>query len=199
MKILFYDIESSDMPLWQKPSGDPEQPHIVELAAALVDSETNKDIALVHSLVCPSGWSISEETMKIHGITEAEARAIGVQEGTVVKMFLGIWSAADIRVAHNEQFDARMTRIATKRYCLESVQDQWKSGAKFCTMRKSTDICKIPNTNGRKGYKLPKLEEAYRYFTGQDMAEKHRALADMRAAQAVYMALRAHGVTPCSG
>lgn len=36
MKVLFYDTETSGMPLFDQPSSDPRQPHIVQLAAALV-------------------------------------------------------------------------------------------------------------------------------------------------------------------
>lgn len=35
---LFFDTETTGLPLFEQPSEDPRQPHIVQLAACLVDS-----------------------------------------------------------------------------------------------------------------------------------------------------------------
>jgi len=48
-----------------------------------------------------------------------------------------------------------------------------------CPMKLSTNICKIPNQNGYRGYKWPKVEEAYDFFFGEnDYIEKHRGADD---------------------
>jgi len=99
----------------------------------------------------------------------------------------------EIRIAHNEQFDARIVRIATKRYCSEDVQKDWKEGAKFCTMRKSMNILKLPNTTGHGGaFKFPRLEEAYRFFAGEEMKNAHSAMGDVKAVNRVYQGILEH-------
>jgi len=48
-----------------------------------------------------------------------------------------------------------------------------------CPMKLSTNICKIPNKNGYKGFKWPSVEEAFDFFFGEnDYVEKHRGADD---------------------
>ena len=39
---LFYDTETTGLPLYDQPSDDPRQPHIVQVGAILVDLDTRK-------------------------------------------------------------------------------------------------------------------------------------------------------------
>ena len=41
-KILFYDTETTGLPLWSQPSEHPDQPRVVQLAALLCDEEPEK-------------------------------------------------------------------------------------------------------------------------------------------------------------
>lgn len=41
---LFYDNETNGLPLFKEPSNHPGQPHIVQLAAVLVDLDTGKEL-----------------------------------------------------------------------------------------------------------------------------------------------------------
>ena len=190
MNILFYDNETTGKPDWHSPSEGENQPHIIQLAAALVDDETHKPIASMNLIIKPDGWVIPEDVVEVHGITTEHASQVGVPEEVALGTFLALWRASDVRVAHNEQFDARIIRIATKRFCDEQTQDEWKAGAKFCTMRNSTNICQIPTTNGRGKYKLPKLEESYFFMTGREMSDAHTAQGDVRGCMAVYWGIR---------
>ncbi len=50
-----------------------------------------------------------------------------------------------------------------------------------CIMLSATPIVGIPNKNGRKGVKWPKVEESWEYFfPDKEYAEKHRALDDAK-------------------
>jgi len=53
-------------------------------------------------------------------------------------------------------------------------------------MKAATDIVGIP---GRYGYKWPTLQEAYRHFTGTELAGAHDALTDVRACRVIYEAI----------
>lgn len=192
MKILFFDTETSGLPLYKEPSEDPRQPHIVQLAATLVDDAApDVVLAAVSLIVKPDGWAIDPETAAIHGITTEHALDTGVPERLVLDAFYGLWQACDRRVAHNLAFDDRIVRIAMKRASLaEDVCEAFKAAPRECTMLASTPVCKLPSANGRGGYKWPKLSEAHRHFFGAEHTDQHSADGDVRALRAIYWKLR---------
>lgn len=190
MNILFYDTETTGLPDWFSPSEAAQQPHIVQLAAAIVDSETRRIEASVNLIVRPDGWTIPDPVgtlnARLFQITTEQAAKTGIPEADALQIFLAMWRVCELRVAHNERFDARIVRIATKRYCGMEAQEAWKAGYQFCTMVASTDLCRIPKASGRGGWKFPKLSEAYTHFTGEEFVDAHNAWEDLTAAQAVY-------------
>ena len=194
MIALFYDTETTGLPLFREPSEDPRQPHIVQLAASLVDLQTRNVIASMDVIVRPMGWEIPDEVAAIHGITTERARAVGVPEPVALKLFVGLYNARK-RIAHNEQFDARIIRIGLKRYDVGLDADVWNSGQSECTQLLSTPILKLPPTErmlaaGRNHYKSANLGEAYKHFTGNELVGAHNALADVQACMAVYFAIK---------
>ena len=194
MIALFYDTETTGLPLFHDPSDDPRQPHIVQLAAALVDLQSRQVIASMDVIVRPMGWEIPDEVAAIHGITTERARAVGVPEPVALKMFVGLYNARK-RIAHNEQFDARVIRIGLKRYDVGLDADVWNAGQSECTQLMSTPILKLPPTErmlaaGRTHFKSANLGEAYKHFTGNELVGAHSALADVQACMAVYFAIK---------
>lgn len=195
---LFYDTETSGLPLFDKPSEDPRQPHIVQLGVVLVDIDTDKTLASVDVIIRPDGWVIPEEVAKVHGITTEMAMDLGIPEGAAVEMLLELWrpAAPRLRIGHNESFDARITRIALMRFCDDPLADQWKAGRAECTAVMTTKLCALPPTEamlraGRNNFKTPKLVEAYRHVFGRELQNAHTAMADAQACREVYMAVRA--------
>ena len=191
MRILFYDTETTGMPLWGEPSSDPRQPHLLQIAAALVDSETRKVEAEINLLVRPQGWGIDPEALAIHGITHEHATRFGISEGAAIAHLLDLWGAADKRVGHVESFDARMGRIAIKRYgyfnqSADVLADSWKSAPAACTSKMTEYLNPVLGRGHSRG---PKLIEAYRHFFGRELEGAHTASADMRACMAVYFAV----------
>lgn len=197
--LLAYDTETSGLPNWHAPSEDPSQPHIIELAAKLVDSETRQVLGSMNTLIAPVGFEISQEITDLTGITQDMALRYGVPMAQALELFIALWRNADVRVAHNESFDMRMLRIAIKRDEVmrdETVKgqpfaDYWKAGAASCTASNSTSIVKLPPTAKmvaakRNHHKTPNLAEAYQFFTGQPLVGAHRASADVDACLAVY-------------
>ncbi len=192
---LFYDTETTGLPLFNEPSEDPRQPHIAQLAALLIDLESRATLASMDVIVRPDTWEIPLEVAAIHGITTEHARAVGVREAIALELLLELWSRSALRVAHNEQFDARIIRIALLRYGLCAVPDTWKGGRAECTQALSTPILKLPPTErmlavGRNHYKSANLGEAYKHFAGQDLAGAHRAKVDVEACAAVDFAIK---------
>lgn len=193
---LFFDTETSGLPLFGKPSEDPGQPHIVQLAAAMVDLDTRDTLASLDVIVRPDGWEIPDEVAAVHGITTERAAALGVPESLALSLFMEMWSASSVRIAHNEQFDARIIRIAQHRAGeLEVDLEAWKTGKAECTARLATPIVKCPPTAkmlavGRNHYKTANLSEAVLHFTGKPLENAHSAMADVKGCMDVYFAIQ---------
>ena len=194
---LFYDTETTGLPLFSEPSEDPRQPHMVQLAACLVDIDTRKTIASMDVIVRPSGWEIPEGVAAIHGITTERALQVGISESLAVELLMELWNNCDLRIAHNESFDMRIVRIALMRHNekIGRDPDQWKAGVAACTQALSTPILKLPPTEkmlaaGRRGAKSANLGEAYKHFTGNELAGAHTAMVDVQACMAVYFAIK---------
>ncbi len=183
MLILPFDCETIGLPVWDKPSDDPCQPRITQIACELVDDETGIVHAAFHTLIKPDGWTVPPEVVALNGITTEMCEKYGVPMKLALPMFLGIWRQSQMRVAHNEGFDMRMVRIEIKRAGgSDALADEWKAAPKFCTMKESKPIVN-PGKN-------PKLSEAYKFFTGNELVGAHSAVADMLGCKAVYMALK---------
>ncbi|WP_313619494.1 3'-5' exonuclease [Achromobacter sp.] len=192
---FFYDTETTGLPQFGQPSEHPDQPHIVQLAAALVDLDTRETVASLDVVVRPDGWTIPDEVAAVHGITTEHAAAVDVPESLALSLFLELWGRRT-RIAHNEQFDARIIRIAQHRAGeLERELDAWKAGIAQCTARMATPIVKCPPTAkmiaaGRKHYKTANLGEAVQFFTGKPLENAHSAMADVKGCMDVYFAIQ---------
>jgi len=137
----------------------------------------------------------------VHGITTEYAEAVGIEEVQAIDMFMALWAGPGrLRIAHNEQFDARILRIALKRFYdkpdhLLPISDTWKEGIADCTAKLATPICQIPPTAkmlkaGFNKFKTANLSEAYRHFTGRELENAHSAIADVMACRDVYFAIQ---------
>lgn len=192
---LVYDTETTGLPLFKEPSEHPDQPHIVQLAACLVDVDTRHTISSMDVIIRPDGWVIPDEVAAVHGITTGHALDVGIPEEMAVGMFMELHAKGGFRVAHNEQFDARIVRIALMRHVGQEAADIWKAGKAECTALLSTPICQIPPTAkmvkaGFNKFKTANLGEAYRHFTGKELENAHSAMADVQGCMAVYFAIR---------
>jgi len=189
MKILFFDTETTGLPDWKVPSDSEHQPHIVQLGIILADAESKKIISSVDAIIKPDGWTIPEEMTEIHGISHEMAMDCGIRETTAIDTLLQMWGDKT-RVCHNRTFDQRIIRIALKRYQYgEDVMDQWGDKEDFqCTMLMAKPIMELP-PYGKYGYKNPRLEQAYEFFTGKTLENAHSAMADTQACMEVFFGI----------
>lgn len=208
---LFYDTETTGLPLFSEPSEHPDQPHIVQLAALILDLDTRQSLASMDVIVRPDGWIIPDDVAAIHGITTERAMDEGVPEETALEMLLALWGTGRIsqrlRIAHNEGFDARIVRIGCKRHIdplfprPTPPSDEWKAGRAECTQLLSTPILKLPPTDKMKAarrfhHKSANLTEAYLHFTGKQLVNAHSAMADVQACAEVYFAIKSPAQEP---
>lgn len=198
---LAYDSETTGLPLFQEPSSDPRQPHLVQLAAVLVDLDTRERLQTLDVIIRPNGWEIPDEVAAIHGITTERAMDVGVLERTAVELFYDLWGGRPL-IAHNESFDRRIIRIGLKRYLSDGEADMWKDAVSECTAKLSASILNLPPTEkmiaaGRHHPKTPKLSEAFEYFMGRPLDGAHSALVDVNGCLDVYWAIKDRAAVSC--
>lgn len=193
--LLAFDTETSGLPDWNQPSDAPQQPHIVQLAAVLIDPATRQHVQAIDLIIKPDGWVIPDEVAAIHGITTEHAARVGVPERTALDIFMAMHAVAGLRVAHNESFDMRILRIALKRFRDPDDADKWKAAPAECTAKLATPHCQLPPTDkmravGRTHFKTPTLGEAYQYFVGEEFIGAHSAMTDVLGCITVYWAIQ---------
>lgn len=176
---LFYDTETTGF--LKKAGWDaPDQPHVVQIAAALVDLVSRKTVASMDVIIKPDGWEVPESASNVHGITTEEALRVGIDAPVALDMLLALWGGGRLRVGHNEPFDAGIVGVAVTRYGPDAMLRDWRDGPGECTMRRYADVHHC-------GW--PKLAHAYEKLTGKPMVNAHTAMADVQACIAVYFAL----------
>lgn len=191
---LFYDTETTGLINFKRRSHDPSQPHLVQLAALLMDDEGN-EIQSLSVIIEPNGYEIPKEASDVHGITTEFAKKVGIPLEYAVMPFLNMAHKANQLVAHNISFDNRVIKIAKKR--LPDIKFPEMTATNFCTMNKSKSIVNLPATPkmiaaGFTGPKVPKLEECIKHFFDEELEGAHDALVDVRACARVYYHLKQH-------
>jgi len=155
MKLLIFDTETTGLPL-QKLSAEKQPgnwPHIVSISWVILDSSTNEILSQQNFLVKPLNWRVPLDATAIHGISHDLAEKTGKDLAYVMSVFLA--EEYDALVAHNIEFDMNVLVHAIKWDLQMSLPLFPKQ---ICTMKLSTNICKIP---GKFGCKYPKLKELY--------------------------------------
>ncbi len=194
MICLFFDTETTDLPDFKKQATDPSQPHIVQLAAILID-HTGLVLAEINLLVKPDGWTINPKAQAVHGISIERADKFGLKLGTVIKLFLALADRADLLVAHSYDFDEKMIRRELHHMSEPELAEAFRSRKNHCTMKQGTPLCKIPSARG--GFKWPKLQELHQFLFGVGFDDAHDAMADIRATVRVYFQMNPPpGTTP---
>jgi DNA polymerase-3 subunit epsilon len=180
MKRLYYDTETTGFP---KAADSPlaEQPHIVQLAAILVDDERG-EVASLNVMIQPDGWEIDPGAQEVHGISGEIATECGVPIAVAMAMFSHLSRRADQCVAHNYAFDIKLITFEFERLAAPIIINERE---KFCTMEATTNICKLPGRYPGK-WKWPKLTEAHQHFFGEGFDGAHDALVDVRACHRVH-------------
>jgi DNA polymerase III subunit epsilon len=192
MKILFFDCETNGLPIKYNGSyTDVDNwPRVIQLAYVLTDEHANvlKERSF---LIKPDGWVVPTEKFWIengHSTERCEEEGWPIVE--VLDDFMSAKQEADLLVAHNLNFDHRIVWAEFIRAGMEP-----RSGMlKICTMQSSTTYCKLPQANGRGGFKWPKLEELHRSLFACDFDGAHDAMADIQATVKCFFTLVTLGV-----
>lgn len=185
MLTIAYDVETTGFVNYKIPLSDPKQARIIQLAALAFD-ETGRSRGEMNCLIKPDGWEISPGAQKCHGISIEDCENFGVPINVALNYFYFLVQKSDLVIAHNMDFDFSLIGVE----CAQKEKDNFLAlKEKFCTMKESTPILKLPKKRGS-GYKSPQLQEAYAYYYGENFEGAHDAMADVKACRDVYFKLK---------
>ena len=140
-------------------------------------------------LIKPLGYTIPEESTKIHGITNQMAIDKGIPFELMVSEMMAVfhdWKPNKI-VSHNLQFDLNVLLSELMRKNYQNLIEHIKGMKKTCTMVTGKPLCNIRNGNW---VKYPKLPELYKYLFEEEMEVKHEAMYDTQMCAKCYIELR---------
>ncbi len=186
---LFFDTETTGFPArWNAPCSDTENwPRLVQIAWVRCDADGRRLDSESH-LVRPLGFSIPKDAERVHGISTARALLEGDALGEVLDAFAAALAASDVVVAHNIDFDEC---VVAAEFTREGMATELQRKPKVCTMKASTEYCRLP---GRSGYKYPSLSELYFTLFRKKFDEAHHAEADVNALVECFFELKRRGV-----
>lgn len=182
---LFFDTETTGLPKnHNAPLSDSRNwPRMVQIAWLLADEDgTEKYIR--DYIIKPEGFVIPPQAVKIHGITTEKANEEGVQLESVLNEFALTINSAEMLVAHNFDFDVK---IIGAEFIRKNISSRLFKKPFICTMKSTTNFCKIP---GNYGYKWPTLTELYYTLFRSDFKEAHNALFDVKSLAKCFFELK---------
>lgn len=192
MPELFFDVETTGLPVR---NANPnvlesfEKCRLVSIAWVLRDVENiySQRYSIVDT--GENGSTIGADF--IHGITRPILDNYGFKIMDVLEHFIKDCRRADLIVAHNMDFDKNVVCSELFRLGMTNEANEILSFPTLCTMKTTTDICKIENKWG--SYKWPKLVELHKFLFGEEFQNQHHAMSDVSATQKCYYEiLRSH-------
>ncbi len=186
---LFFDTETTGLPKkWNAPVTDVDNwPRLVQIAWQQYDND-GKRMSAKDYIIKPDGYIIPAEAAKVHGITTERAEKEGVALQGVLEEFAALIAVADVLVAHNINFDEK---IIGSEFIRGNIESGLFETERICTMKSSTDFCKLP---GNYGYKWPKLSELHIKLFQKDFEEAHDASVDIEACARCFWELKKLGI-----
>lgn len=183
--IIVFDSETNGKIVGNAPPEDfKSYPRLSQLAYNIYDDKKQL-VKSVSNFVYPDGWVFPDEEFFRKNADINVNLTKGKPIGDVLEEFMYDRSQAQFVVAHNINFDVRIVRS-------EMIRNNKKmefTAKKICTMLKSTNYAKVPNKNGRAGYKWPTLTELYNVLFGCDFKGAHGADFDVEACSACFFEL----------
>jgi len=186
---LFFDTETTGLPQnWKAPVTDLNNwPRMIQIAWILCDDKGNR-IESDDFIIKPENFEIPKDASAIHGISTEKAIIEGVDLKQVLDKFVELIEKAEFIVAHNISFDEKILGAELLR---KEVKSTFNKKRKLCTMKSSTDYCRIP---GYYGYKWPKLSELHIKLFGEDFDEAHDASVDINATEKCFWEMKKIGL-----
>lgn len=182
MRILIFDTETTGLCTEKNPliTEFEKWPHIIQLSFILFDTDSDKIIVSFDEVIClADDVPISDVSISLHGITRAISKNKGIPIKQAIEIFNICLEKTDQIVAHNLVFDKRMIMVESTRHGLSL--DLWNNVSEYCTMKKSTNLCKIVRyfKNGGMYYKYPTQSELFNHLFNYTPQGVHNSFIDI--------------------
>ena len=140
MNILFFDTETTGVPANYNASykDTANWPRLVQLG--YIAYKDGEEIQSHEFIVIPTGFEISVEVSKVHGITQETALRNGESLAHVLSEFKSAVLWADVLVGHNLNFDMNVIGCEYVRMGGDSPLIEKKA---YDTMLKATPLLKL--------------------------------------------------------
>lgn len=187
--MLFFDTETTGLPqnCYAPVTQTNNWPRMVQLAWLEYDNQQNL-ISEANHIIKPDGYTIPSEVVAIHGITTEIALQKGSELSSVLSELSAIIDRSSVLIAHNMDFDEKVIGAEYIRIGLKSGMFDTQ---RLCTMKTTTDLCRIP---GNYGYKWPKLSELHQFLFGSDFKDSHDASIDVKICAKCFFELVKRGI-----
>jgi len=186
---LFFDTETTGLPRnYKAPVTDSDNwPRLIQLSWIITDID-GKSILERNVLIRPNGYKIPSDVSKLTGITTEKALNEGFDITEVLMEFLSDFEKVNTIVGHNIDFDLNIVRAEFYRL---KIKENLEAKPSVCTMKSSTDFCKLP---GYYGYRFPKLQVLYKKLFGEEFNNAHNAASDVAATRRCFFELLKRGI-----
>jgi DNA polymerase-3 subunit epsilon len=185
MLACLFDTETTGIYDYRAPASAEHQPDVVQLCAMLCDEER---VYSAINVFIHADTEIPEAAFEVHRIDRLMTARVGISRMRACQLLDSFASKADILVGHNIDFDVNIMKTATLR---EGGKGANLMKTRFCTMKESVPLCKLPNPKRPGTYKWPSLQEAYQILIdSKGFSGAHDAMADARATYELYRVLR---------
>lgn len=208
MRVLVFDTETTGLPQTKILNPDTLHlwPTIVQFSFIIYDLSLNEIIlSNDHVIKIPNDISISEESSKIHGITNEICSSKGVLMEDVLDEFFCCLKNVDCIVGHNVSFDKSMivvellriiynknySYVVTKKY-KNHLNDINTFRNVCCTLQDSVNVCNIQAIDkfGRPYLKYPKLIELHQKLFNTSPNNLHNSFSDILVTLRCFMKLK---------
>lgn len=200
MKILVFDTETTGLPEKDASIYDFEKwPYIIQISAILYDLSTNQTTIYDNYIKIDNSIIIPPESYKIHKLTHEFLNKNGIHIIPALREFNNLLYKCDIVIGHNISFDKKLVFVECLRHKIRQYFTQFRGKqqirkSEYCTMKKSTNICKLSVISKRTGKpfrKTPSLLELYMFLFPESEIPKdlHNSLVDILITFRCYMKL----------
>jgi DNA polymerase III epsilon subunit-like protein len=210
MRVLVFDTETTGLPKSKIINPDTLNlwPHIVQFSYVIYDTVLNDIVETSDSIVkLEDGITITEDSTKIHGITDEISKKNGIDIDLILEDFFYHLRNIDLLVGHNVLFDINMIKVELLRIIYENhlniTDDEIKTIKYnlhfltnykniFCTLQGSIELCNIKAINkfGKEYIKFPKLLELHQKLFESTPNNLHNSFNDILVTLRCYIKLR---------
>lgn len=189
---LFFDTETTGLPKYRHVGALQQEgnwPDLVSISWSLYEGKIG--VKRVSRIIKPEGWTIPDDSVQFHGITQEMAEATGSPLSDVLNEIREDIVRCDHIVAHNMEFDKNVLFNAFAWRTKKDPRKFWKPSTEFCSLQKAKDELKIPGKYPRSKdpYKMPKLDEVFiKTFNEPAPANAHNAERDVIVLEKIAMA-----------